>query len=182
MKSKIILLKILLNRLKFKLFYNKKVNIRTLYSSGKLDLDIAYKSIGFLKMESVNFRAYCVVRMRYNSCLIIGKGVFFNNFCSINCCELIKIGNNCIFGENVKMYDHDHVFKNAHLPFREQGFKSKPITIGNNCWIGSNVTILKGVEIGDNVVVGANVVLRRSIPSNSVVKSDNNLLIEELKW
>lgn len=182
MNSKLILLKILINRIKFKLFYNKNVNIRTIYTSKRFTLDVTYNSIKSLKIESANFREFSVVRMRYNSSLIIGKGAFFNTFCSINCCESIKIGDNCIFGENVKIYDHDHVFKTPNVPFREQGFKSKPIVFGNNCWIGSNVTILKGVEIGDNVVIGANVILRESIPSNSIVRSEHSIIIEKLKW
>ncbi|SDH02282.1 acyltransferase [Winogradskyella thalassocola] len=182
MTKKIILIKIFLTRLKFKVFYGAKVRVKTLYNSGSFIFDITYKTIDMVTIESVNFREFCSVRMRNNASLHIGKGVFFNNFCSINCCDDIKIGNNCIFGENVKIYDHDHVFKNPNIPFREQGFKSKPIAIGNNCWIGSNVTILKGVEIGDNVVVGANVLLSQSIPSNSIVKSEQNLKIEKLKW
>ncbi len=118
-----------------------------------------------------NFFIYCG-----NSGKIqIGNNVFFNNSCSINCMESITIGNDCQFGENVKMYDHNHAYKNKALPINQQGYVSGAITIGNNCWIGSNVTILRNVQIGNNVVVGAGCVVAKSIPDNTVVVHQQNL-------
>lgn len=46
----------------------------------------------------------------------IGDNVFFNNGTSIAAKEKIEIGDNCIFGENVKIYDHNHVFKDLQKP------------------------------------------------------------------
>ena len=40
---------------------------------------------------------------------IIGNHVFFNNDCSINCKDEIIIGNNCILGENVRIYDQNSI-------------------------------------------------------------------------
>ncbi len=40
--------------------------------------------------------------------LIIGDNVFMNNYCSINCLDEIEIGENTLFGEGVKLYDHNH--------------------------------------------------------------------------
>ena len=42
--------------------------------------------------------------------VIIGENCFFNNYCSINCHDEIIIGKNNLFGESVKLYDHNHVF------------------------------------------------------------------------
>ena len=83
----------------------------------------------------------------------------------------ITIGNNCLFGENVKIYDHDHIF-NRQTAINKQGFKCKEIKIGNNVWIGSNCTILKGVTIGDNSVIGAWTIVRSDIPSETVAYMD----------
>ena len=52
------------------------------------------------------------------------------------CQELARIG------ENVKMYDHNHVFEDIDLPIKKQGMKIGEINIGENCWLGANVTIL----------------------------------------
>lgn len=98
----------------------------------------------------------------------IGKGTFFNNYCSINAKKEIVIGENCLFGENVKIYDHNHVFKNKEKLIKEQGFNIQPIIIENNCWVGSNVIILKGVEIGQHSVIGAGEIIKENIEKNHI--------------
>ena len=103
----------------------------------------------------------------------IGDGCFFNNYCSINAKFKIEIGENCLFGENVKIYDHNHIFKKKNKLIKEQGFKCDKIQIGKNCWIGSNSTILKNVKIGDNCVVSAQALLKNNIESESILLIDN---------
>lgn len=104
--------------------------------------------------------------------LVIGRNVFFNNRCSLNCQLNIDIGDDCLFGENVSVYDHDHIFKDGDK-FNLTGFKCLPVKIGSNVWLGTNVVVLKGSVIGNNVVVGANTVVRGYIPDNTVVISKN---------
>lgn len=111
----------------------------------------------------------------------IGDGVFFNRHCSITCFDSIEIGNNTIFGENVRIFDHNHRFNLADIPVSGQGYTYEPVKIGNNCWIGSNVVILKGVTIGDNCVIGAGVVLNQSIESNSLVTAENRIKINKIR-
>lgn len=107
--------------------------------------------------------------------LTIGDNVFFNRYCSVNCQEKIDIGDNCLFGENVKIYDHNHVFSDLEKPIYQQGMKKGKVKIGNNCWVGSNSVILMNVNIGDNVVIGANSLIYKDVPSNTIVKSVNTL-------
>ena len=109
----------------------------------------------------------------------IGKNVFFNNYCSISSCCKVKIGDDSIFGENVKIYDNNHIFNTENL-VRKAGMKSAPIIIGNNCWIGNNVCILKGASMGNNCVVGAGTILRESIPNNTIIKPKNNVERNEI--
>lgn len=87
------------------------------------------------------------------------------------------IGNGNIFGENVKLYDHNHRYQNKSLSLKEQGFVTNPIIIGNNCWFGSNVTILQGVHIGNNCVIGANCLIYNDIEDNSIVTCDSKIRI-----
>ena len=128
----------------------------------------------------VNFKKYCNVLLFPNSKLIIEENVFFNNYCSINCLGEIRIGLNCIFGEGVKLYDHNHKheYVNGELKVARDDYNIGSIVIGNNCWIGSNVTILKNVVIGDNVIIGANVLIYKSIASNSIIKSKTETIME----
>ena len=128
--------------------------------------------------EDVSFRKYCQVLLYKNGKIKINKMVFFNKYCSINCLEKVVIGEYTIFGENVKIYDHNHQYGfYDNLEIKRDEFRLGPVIIGKNCWIGSNVTILKGVEIGNNVIIGANCLIYKSIPSNAVVKHSENLII-----
>jgi acetyltransferase-like isoleucine patch superfamily enzyme len=74
----------------------------------------------------------------------------------------VKIGDNTIIGENVKVYDHDHTISDQYV-VKHNEFKCISVSIGKGCWIGTNVVILKGVNIADNVIVGAGVVVSKSI-------------------
>lgn len=110
----------------------------------------------------------CTVLECHNGEIDFGEKVFVNRNCTFVARERIKVGNNCMFGEGVSIYDHDHLFKINNGPFRDQGFRSRPISIGNNVWVGCKVFIGKGVSIGDNVVVAAGSVVTKSIPSNTI--------------
>lgn len=120
------------------------------------------------KYQKFHFRKGFSVFIENDGIVSIGKNVFFNNCCSITAREKVVIGNDCIFGENVKIYDHNHKYSDSKL-IRLQGFSSEEIIIGEDCWIGSNVTILKGVKIGRHSVIGAGVIVYKDIPENSVV-------------
>ncbi len=121
------------------------------------------------------------VLIEKNGNIVIGNNCFFNNNCSLNSMKKIEIGDDCIFGENVCMYDHNHQYKDLSKIIRKQDFNIEEIHVGNNCWIGSNVTILKGVKIGDNVIIGAGVVLTKSVPSNSIVIDRGDMEIRNIK-
>ena len=93
----------------------------------------------------------------------------------------IRIGSETIFGENVRVYDHNHRFADEKEAIKGQGYSTAPVVIGEHCWIGSNVTILKGATIGDNCVIGAGCVIAENIPSNTVVRLEQQLLKEEVR-
>jgi acetyltransferase-like isoleucine patch superfamily enzyme len=109
--------------------------------------------------------------------LVIGKNVFFNDNCGITCRSKIIIGSDCLIGQNVYIYDHDHEYKSDDLVIN-QGFKHSSVHIGNNVWIGSSTVILKGTYIGDNVVIAAGSIIQGNIPDNHLVynKRQSNLI------
>jgi len=107
----------------------------------------------------------------------IGDNVFFNNFCTLASMENITIGSNTIFGENVKIYDHNHNYKDPKIPIKKQGYNSAPITIGENCWIASNVIILKGVTIGDHCVIGAGNIIYKDVSNHTVLLSKQEQIL-----
>ena len=112
----------------------------------------------------------------------IGDNCFFNNGCSINALGRVFIGSGSIFGEDIKIYDHNHRFNKAGIPLKEQGFSVGEVYIGPDCWIGSNVVILKGAKIGNNCVIGAGCVIDCEIPPYSIVTATRELKITEIQF
>ena len=101
--------------------------------------------------------------------VFVGNNCFFNNYCTLASRAGITIGDGTIFGENVKVYDHNHRYKDVDVPIKYQGYTETPILIGKHCWIASNVVILKGVTIGDNCVIGAGCVVYKDVPKGTVM-------------
>lgn len=132
----------------------------------------------FVYGQHFKFRGNFNLYIESTGCIEFGDNCFVNNYFSATSIKEIKIGNDCIFGEGVKIYDHNHKYseKDAGIPIHSQGFTSKEVSIGNNCWIASNVTILAGVHIGDNCVIGANCLIYKDVPTGSVIKHNEELL------
>lgn len=123
------------------------------------------------KYKKFHFRNGFHIRIGENGSVYIGKNCFFNRYCSITSRKKIVIGDNCIFGENIKIYDHNHEYKNKDKLICEQGLVDEDVIIEDNCWIGSNVTILKGVRIGSGSVIGAGAVIYKDIPKDTLIIS-----------
>lgn len=158
----------IINVIFYCLVYGKsfRINFLKSYFSGTINIES-----GFLRInDGLRNKKFLNISVKHGS-LEIGRNCFFNNFCSINCREKISIGDNCLFGENVLIYDHDHAFNDSNKLIRKQGFKTKEIKIGNNVWIGSSVVILKGISIGDNSIIAAGSVLTKNVPSNTIYRS-----------
>lgn len=105
---------------------------------------------------------------------------FFNQGCSITCMEHIQIGDNCLFGPNVVVVDHDHEYRYTDER-RGNHYRKAPIIIGNNVWIGANVTILRGSQIEDGAVIGAGCVIRGKIGKNTVVVNKQDIQIKNIQ-
>ena len=133
------------------------------------------------RFKKFHFRDNFHVYVEDDGFIEIGKGCFFNSGCSITARKRIIIGDNCIFGENVKIYDHNHCYKDLNIPVSRQGFSSGEVIIGEGCWIGSNVVILKDVHIGKHCVVGAGVIVHKDIPDNTVSFCKQEVVCKKIK-
>lgn len=168
----------------FKIFLDRPgINLPTDFSYKDLDIfKIINNEFGKITISSgVVFREDFKILATKSAEVYIDKNVFFNNNCSINSLEKITIGENTIFGEGVKIYDHNHkIIRTDQLHVDRDNFSISPVIIGKNCWIASNVVILKGVEIGDNCVIGAGCIIHKSVPANTIVKNNQNLVFESI--
>jgi len=125
--------------------------------------------------ERLTFRDGFHIIMENGAKLKIGNRAFFNNNCSINVLNKVTIGDDCLFGENVKIYDHDHCFKYEGIPFHSQLMNTSEILIGNNCWFGSNVVILRGSKIGNNCVIAAGTVVKTNLEDGMILYRDGTI-------
>lgn len=130
--------------------------------------------------KNTTFRPNFGLYLEKGASIKIGDDCFFNRGCSINCLQSVEIGDHTIFGENVKIYDQNHKFRDTDKLIREQGYSMGKVKIGNDCWICTNAVILKGVTIGDHSVIGAGCIVDRDIPPNSLVKCNAGLTITPL--
>ncbi len=136
------------------------------------------KAFGKGRLEigrNCDFAPFCDFEVHGFGKLSIGKDCYFNRLCMISAQESVTIGEGCMFGPGVKIFDNNH----KHSP--ESGVSpeltTSPIVIGDKCWICSDVIILKGSRIGDNCVIGAGCVVRGDIPAGSVVSTRQELEI-----
>lgn len=141
---------------------------RKILMDARSGLDISISDSAKLTLSSPCFfnRGPCYMIVREKGELTIGKNVFFNTNCQIACHEKIEIGDDTLFGPNVCVFDHDHLYEHGKID--TQHFKTRPIKIGKNAWIGAGSIILKGAEIGDNAIIGAGSVVNTKVPANSV--------------
>ncbi|MFA0358888.1 acyltransferase [Vibrio breoganii] len=147
------------------LIYGKKLkmNFFDSFFQGELCLSDGYIIVGR------KFRARKNVTINVTSGkLTIGDDVFMNRGVSLNLHDSISIGSNTMFGENICVYDHDHVFDEPNKLFKEQGFKTKPVVIGKNVWIGSGTIILAGSVIGDNSIIAAGSLVKGEVIKDSL--------------
>lgn len=107
-----------------------------------------------------------------NSECRIGEYTYANQRLMISCHAGVTIGNHCLFGPDVKIFDNNHTF--SYVNGVSTDLKTAPIVIGDNCWIASNVVILKGSTIGEGCVIGAGCVISGDIPPHSIVKQSSN--------
>ena len=113
--------------------------------------------------------AYIDDRCRLQVCrgarVSLGEGCYLNTNCRVVAAEDISVGEHTMFGPNVCVFDHDHVFDDEGV---HGDLISAPIAIGERCWLGANVLVTKGASIADRICVGGGVVVTRPLEEPGV--------------
>lgn len=105
---------------------------------------------------------------------------FFNQGCLITSMKNIVIGDNCLFGPNVVIVDHDHDY--SYLDNKRGCYYLKEdVIIGNNVWVGANATILRGSIIEDGAVIGAGTIVKGIVKKNTIVCSKKENIAKDIK-
>lgn len=120
--------------------------------------------------HSIFTRKGVSLRVSHGGKLSLGT-CFFNQGCSVTCLKNITIGDDCLFGPNVVIVDHDHDYRHSNTK-RGSDYICKEVVIGNNVVVGANCVILKGAVIGDNCMIGAGSVVTGEIPEGTLYYVD----------
>jgi acetyltransferase-like isoleucine patch superfamily enzyme len=110
----------------------------------------------------------------------IGAHSFINRDCSIVARQAIRIGRDCLIGDGVSIYDHNHRTDQAGIPYRLQGYAGRPIRIGDNVWIGAKSFIGAGVSIGDGAVIAAHTIVTKDVPARTVALRRSEFVLRPL--
>lgn len=158
----------------FKLRFGKRLIIKSIRQNFELDTEIVVGKDATLSLGRVSFRTNVHLLCDHGE-MNIGKQVCFNRNCIVASRHRIRIGDKCLFGPNVCIYDHDHVYTaDGVLPAE---FKCSEIIIEDGCWIGAGAIILRGTHIGKNSVIEAGAVLKGDVPANSIVTTIREIRI-----
>lgn len=129
--------------------------------------------------HNIELAQYVDIQVHGIGKLSIGDKVYMNRGCMISCHGKVDIGDGCMFGPDVKIFDNNHRFA------KDKGVSSSlnvgSVVIGKNCWIASGAILLKGADLGDNCVIGAGCIVNSKIPANSIVRNNRNISIESLR-
>ncbi len=111
----------------------------------------------------------------------VGEGTTFNNGVTLRAeGPGISIGNDCLFGWSVQVFDSD--FHDLHPRRRIGGNPARAqVRIGENVFVGANTMIMKGVSIGDDTVVGAGSVVLQSLPAGVIAAGNPARVIRALE-
>ncbi len=103
------------------------------------------------------------------ACIEIADRAYLGPRCMLSAHSGIRIGEHCLFGPDVKIFDNNHEFVPGSGVVHGR-HSSAAVRIGDNVWVGANVVILKGVNIGDGAVIGAGCVIRKDVAAGAVVR------------
>lgn len=117
----------------------------------------------------------CTIDCNVRGRVIIGNHVFMNSANYIRCDYKVSIGNFCMFGPNVRLWDTNNHPMSASARERQaqeiyrnniDSYESGggPITIEENVWLCVDVIVLADVTIGYGSVIGAGSVVTHDIP------------------
>ncbi|MFX4263246.1 acyltransferase [Pelotomaculum propionicicum] len=161
-----------------RIIYGSKINVALIQMfsiTTSINVEKGSLNIG----EKVTTYPYVHLSAAEEGILDIGRRTFFNRHCTVVARKYIHIGEKCLFGPNVCIYDHDHRF-DSKIIYSDEYVTGK-IVIGDRCWIGANVIILRGTELGDDCIVGSGTILKGHYPSGTMIKSDANITVSSIK-
>jgi maltose O-acetyltransferase len=115
-------------------------------------------------------RIYWNVFVKHPENIMIGTNTFINYGSCLWAAPKgrIIIGNDVLFGPNVKIIASNHGTSRENL-IRLNKWEDDDIIIEDDVWVGANVVILKGVKVGKGSVIAAGSIVNKNVPSFTIV-------------
>jgi acetyltransferase-like isoleucine patch superfamily enzyme len=113
--------------------------------------------------------------------LVIGDRCVIGDRSGLVAHELIELGDDVWFGQDVFVCDASHGYQDPDLPIGEQFGGHQPVRIGSGSWVGHGAIILPGTTIGRNAVVAAGSVVRGEVADHTVVGGAPAKLLRRLE-
>jgi maltose O-acetyltransferase len=136
-------------------------------------------SIGFEAAPMVGDGRVRLQARGAGSRISIGAGTAFSNNVEVIACQSVSIGNACLIGDAVLIYDSDFHHLSPEGRHRLPGAVD-PVVLEDNVFVGSRAIILKGVIIGTGSVIGAGSVVVSSIPPGVIAAGNPAKVIRKL--
>ena len=129
--------------------------------------------------------------VRFGGVVHVGQYNCINERTEIRCDESITIGSFNMISYDCSIWDtNTHCQYNvekrraktmAEFPIigkEDERPKTKPITIGDDCWIGKYATLLKGTQLKNQVTIGVRALVSNQIvPNKATIVSTNTRVI-----
>jgi len=149
-------------------FFTSKSKIHPSFRVGSNNMIEISPDASFFIGRNVTVNQSNFITVKPNAKMIIGDNTYITRS-TISCLGEIEIGENCILGEGMKIFDHNHQYTKDPFSVSKTDFNIGKVKIGDNVWTGANVIILKDVTIGSNVILGAGCVIHKDVPDNAVI-------------
>lgn len=116
--------------------------------------------------DTINIGSFSILERNsyinaHGGSVVIGEHVHVGVGCVLQGYGGLEVGDNTMLGPYVQVYTSNHRTSSPSLPRYLLGEKTRPVTIGRNCWIAANCIVLPGVCIPDESVLPASEVVRR---------------------
>jgi acetyltransferase-like isoleucine patch superfamily enzyme len=95
--------------------------------------------------------------------LKLGFNSHIGEYCYIQACGEIEIGNCCLIGPFVTINSQEHIMS-PNMPICKSPAIASKTIIGNDVYICTGAIITAGVHIGDHAVIGAGAVVTHDVP------------------
>ena len=157
------------------LFLTQKSNVHPTFTIGTNNIFDISPNAEFQIGKNVTINQSNNITVKSDAKLSIGEETYITR-ATISCLGEVEIGKNCILGEGLKIFDHNHQYATQPFSVSKTKFNIGKVKIGDNVWTGANVTILKDVTIGDNCILGSGVLVYKDVPSNTIIKAKQELM------